>query len=73
MMRFGAFDSGGYYGHGLTVNGRRYSAWFGPDGGLLAAERFNPDGSTRSVPARETGVRAALERIGRANRPAATN
>lgn len=66
-IQYGTYLNGGFYAHKIPYNGGLYSAYYGPDGSLRDAERTNPRGRalTRAVSARETNVRAALERIGR--------
>lgn len=66
-VQFGTYLNGGFYAHKIPYNGGLYSAYYGPGGTLLDADRTDArtGSGVRGVSAREVNVRAALERIGR--------
>jgi hypothetical protein len=66
-VQYRDYGNGAFCAHKIPYNGGTYSAYYAADGTLRDAERTGLRTRTgvRGVSARETNVRAALERIGR--------
>ncbi len=61
------FSDGTFVLHKITLNGHKYSAWYGKDGVVFSAERFSRDNQkTFSVPlSRQKNVAEQLTKVGK--------
>jgi hypothetical protein len=61
------FTDGCFVLHKIMLNGHKYSAWFGKDGTVFSAERFNRNNDTAfNVPlSRQKNVAEQLTKIGK--------